>query len=333
MVPPVSSTAEAAELGANQGIQNGGTDYPPMQLENSASPDPVSAPACRAGALPTELIARLNAFLAAVVIGESITAYHSDKSRISCSSVKDFLRGPDYFYARHVEQSLPAPESSALSHGQLLHTWFENNDDSLSFVACPPTDTLTATGSIGQKAKKWAAENCPDALLVSPKEREQLEREVSKLLSNRAFCEWREQIVIREASVRFETLEGDRLRCRMDAATEDTWLDLKTTKEQDICRGFWKSVRDFGYDIQDAFYQMGMEACGLEPKPLVFIVVSTVPPHQTQCLTLPQDIVASARDRLTAALADLRLRTELDWWLPDSTNETVELFYPDFARR
>lgn len=333
MVASPTSTAEAAQEGSDQGTFHEGFVHPSLESSDAIQTDPVSAPACRAGALPTELIARLNAFIAAVVIGESITAYHADKSRISCSSVKDFLRGPDYFHARHLEQSLPAPESSSLSHGQLLHTWFETGDDSLSFVACPPQDTLTATGSIGQKAKKWADENCPDAVLVSPKEREQLRREVQKLLSNRAFCEWREQIVFSEASVRWETPEGDRLRCRMDAATEDRWLDLKTTKEQDICRGFWRSVRDFGYDIQDAFYQMGMEACGLEPKPLVFIVVSTVPPHQAQCLTLPQDIVASARDRLTAALADLRLRTELDWWLPDSTNETVELFYPDYARR
>ena len=197
------------------------------------------------------------------MIGESITAYHSDKSRISCSSVKDFLRGPDYFYARHVEQSLPAPESSSLSHGQLLHTWFENNDDSLSFVACPPTETLTATGSIGQKAKKWAAENCPDALLVSPKEREQLEREVSKLLANRAFCEWREQIVIREASVRFETLEGDRLRCRMDAATEDTWLDLKTTKEQDICRDFGRASAPLATTSKTPFTRWAWRPVGL----------------------------------------------------------------------
>ena len=267
------------------------------------------------------------------MIGEPIGDYHADKSRISCSSVKDFLKGPDYFYARHVEQSLPSPESSSLSHGQLLHTWFETGDDSLSFVACPPAETLTATGAIGQKAKKWAAENCPDAELVSPKEREQLRREVEKLLANRAFCEWREKIVLCEASVRFETAEGDLLRCRADAMCEDTWLDLKTTREQDILGGFWRSVRDFGYDIQDAFYQMGMEACGLEPKPLVFIVVSTTAQHQTQCLTLPQDIVASAKARLLSALADLRLRKELDWWLPDSTNETVELSYPDFARR
>ena len=333
MVASPASATEVAKVGNNQSIQDEGSAHPYSGDVRTPPSDPVSAPACRAGALPTELIARLNAFLAAVMIGEPIGDYHADKSRISCSSVKDFLKGPDYFYARHIEQSLPSPESSSLSHGQLLHTWLETGDDSLSFVACPPAETLTATGAIGQKAKKWAAENCPDAELVSPKEREQLRREVEKLLANRAFCEWREKIVLCEASVRFETAEGDRLRCRADAMCEDTWLDLKTTREQDILGGFWRSVRDFGYDIQDAFYQMGMEACGLEPKPLVFIVVSTTAQHQTQCLTLPQDIVASAKARLLSALADLRLRKELDWWLPDSTNETVELSYPDFARR
>lgn len=204
----------------------------------------------------------------------------------------------------------------------------------MSFAVSAPKETLTGAGALGQKSRAWAKENAPDAILVSPKEKAQLEWEVKNLRKNRAFCEWREKIVLAEASVRFETPEGDRLRCRFDAATEDTWLDLKTTKESDLLGGgFARSVRTFGYDIQDAFYQLGMEACGLEPKPLVFIVVSTTPPHRTQCMTLPQDVVSAARDVLKQGLADLRMRTELDWWLPDSTNETVELFFPDYLRR
>jgi hypothetical protein len=73
-----------------------------------------------------------------VVIHENITTYHSDSQRISCSSFKDFLQGPDYYYARHVEKTLPSPFSQSLSHGSLLHHWFETGDDSLSFVTCPP---------------------------------------------------------------------------------------------------------------------------------------------------------------------------------------------------
>ena len=296
--------------------------------------DPQMSPACRAGALTAELIARLNSFVAAVVIGESITTYHDDKSRISCSSFKDFLHGPDYYHARHVEKTLPAPYSNSLSHGTLLHHWFETGDDSLSFAVSPPKETLTSTGNLCKKSREWAKENAQDGMLVSPKEKDQLAWEVSNLLKNRAFCEWREQIVLAEASIRFEGPEGIQMRTRFDAATELRWLDLKTTKETDILGGgFAKSVRTFGYDIQDAWYQMAMEACGLDPQPLVFIVVSTIPPHRTQCLTLPQDAVRKAKDVVLRGLADLRLRRELDWWLPDTTNETVEMSYPDFYRR
>jgi hypothetical protein len=48
---------------------------------------------------------------------------------------------------------------------------------------------------------------------------------------------------------------------------------------------------------------------------------------------LPQDAVRKAKDVILRGLADLRLRRELDWWLPDTTNETVEMNYPDFYRR
>jgi hypothetical protein len=129
--------------------------------------------------------------------------------------------------------------------------------------------------------------------------------------------------------VYWEEANGDRLKCRFDAITSDGLaLDLKTTREADILSGFWKSVVDFKYHLQDAWYRRGMEACGMEPAPLRFIVISTSLPHDCQVVTLPDAVVAEGQRLMDRALADLRLRESLDWWLPDTHGEVVELQFP-----
>jgi hypothetical protein len=71
-----------------------------------------------------------------------------------------------------------------------------------------------------------------------------------------------------------------------------------------------------------------MEACGMEPKPLHFLVISTSLPHDCQVVTLPAALIAEGQRLMDKVLAELRLRESLDWWLPDTHGEVVELQFP-----
>lgn len=216
-----------------------------------------------------------------------------------------------------------------MSHGTMLHSWLEQGDTFLESLVVPPHERLTATGLLGKEAEKWAeSEAAPGSTLISPKEKAQLLAEVAAIERHPAAVEMLSQVVDREVSVRWQSPGGHFLKCRYDAGTPDFWIDLKTTSEQDILADFWKSVLKFRYHLQDAWYRRGMEACGMEPAPLRFIVVSTSLPHDCQVVTLPESIVAEGQRLMDRALADLRVREDLDWWLPDSHGEVVELSFP-----
>lgn len=282
--------------------------------------------ACRASALTAELIARVSDCVADIRVGEDIREYHGDSERLSTSAIKTYLSGgPEAFYARHVAQTDKDTGSAAKDHGNLLHTWFETLDDSLQFAVVPPTSELTAGGGIGQKALKYAAEKAgPDALVVSPAGFAQAQREIAAV--RRAAGDLIDEIVGHEVSIRYE-INGHPVRCRADAMTATRFLDLKTTREANPRRDFWKSVVDYGYDVQDWVYQRGMEACGMEAAPLIFIVVSTTS-AQCVCGTIPQEMTNAAGDRVLAALEDIALRRELDWWMPDDHGDVIEFFVP-----
>lgn len=260
--------------------------------------------------------------------GESNEDYHSSAGWSKSQLWDHASRGSRYFYLRHVARSIKPEESAALSHGTRLHRWLEVGDQLFNELVCPPQDTLTETGLIGKKALQWAAEHAPDRQVVSWRELAQLSREVDSIREHRAARRLLESAVAHEVSVRWRSPDGDLLRCRPDLVTEEAWVDLKTTREADILSSFWKSVMDYGYHAQDAHYQWGMEGAGMEARPLVFIVVSTTGVHECHVVTLPQELVAEGRRRLLQSLADIRLRMDLDYWMPDRHGEVVELPIP-----
>lgn len=264
--------------------------------------------------------------------GESNADYHASAGWSKSQIWDHASRGLRYFYLRHVAKAIQPEESDAMAHGTRLHRWLEVGDSFFDELVCPPEDTLTEAGQIGKKAKAWAEEHAAGRDLVSHKELRLLRREISAIREHRAARRLIDAAVAHELSVRWTSPEGDLLRCRADLVSDEAWVDLKTTREADILSSFHHSVTQYGYHAQDAHYQSGMEALGLEPRPLHFIVVSTTS-SQCEVVTLPLSLVAVGRRRLLASLADIRLRTDLDYWLPDQHGEIVELPVPAHVMR
>lgn len=268
-----------------------------------------------------------------VTEGESNQDYHSSDGWSKSQLWDHSSRGSHYFYLRHVAKSSKPEESPALSHGTRLHRWLEVGEQAFAEMVVPPPHTLTDTGLVGKKALQWAKETDPGKDVVSRREYYQLRAEADSVMSHKAAREHIEARLAGEISVRWRSQDGDLLRCRPDLVTENAWVDLKTTREQDILSSFWKSVLDYGYHAQDAHYQWGMEAVGMDPRPLIFIVVSTTHPHECHVVTLPQELVAEGRNRLLRSLADIRVRMDLDYWMPDQHGEVVELPIPAHVLR
>lgn len=328
----MTATALSQSAAGDDTVAQRGFHPPSQSIETAADDNPTGVQAAcstRLGSYKSDVRA------ADIRRGEANADYHSDESHRSCSRVKTLLDSPLLYHQRYVAKSLPPFSSSATDHGTLLHSWLELGDGFLAGLVCPPPDTLTSTGLVGKEAEKWAKNEAPaGATVVSPKERAQIMAEVAAIKANPAAADLISRISEREISIRWTTADGYRLKCRADAITSDGLiLDLKTTREADILSDFWKAVLSFRYHLQDAWYRCGMEAIGLDPQPLRFIVVSTSLPHDCQVVTLPDAIVAEGRRLMDSALADLRLREDLDWWLPDQHGEVVELQFPAHALR
>ena len=85
----------------------------------------------------------------------------------------------------------------------------------------------------------------------------------------------------------FFELEGAKCKVRPDlySPNAEVIVDLKTTYDASEM-GFRKSVRNFGYGFQAAWYLTGMRLLGLKARNLIFVAVEKEPPHATASYAL-----------------------------------------------
>lgn len=93
-----------------------------------------------------------------------------------------------------------------------------------------------------------------------------------------------------------DSLTGELCRCRPDWWRDDNIIvDLKTT-ENASKDGFAKSIANFRYDVQAAFYLDGIEAAtGKRPRGFVFVAVEKKPPFAVGVYVLDAETLDAAR--------------------------------------
>jgi exodeoxyribonuclease VIII len=90
-----------------------------------------------------------------------------------------------------------------------------------------------------------------------------------------------------------DPISGIECRCRPDAELDNGMLiDLKTTR--DAGPGFERSVRQYRYHVQAAFYGDGLG--GMEVRPMVFIAVETEAPYLVSCNIIGPDSLVAGRE-------------------------------------
>jgi len=249
---------------------------------------------------------------------------------VSASQLKSLALSPVEYYHRHIEGAISPKSSAAMEFGTLLHLWGEVGEGRFWDLAKRyPEDVLTATGQLGKAAKEFAASQPEGSILVTPSDYRKLYDQTRQILSNAAAVRLLDGTVDHEFNVRFEWA-GHKCRCRCDGATEDTWWDLKTTKEVNPLRTAWRAVNDFNYDLQASFYGEAAVQAGWREHPLHFIFTSTVPPYLCCVVTLPPEVMARGRSRCLQLMSELQQRREWNQWLPADYGEVHVLECPKF---
>ncbi len=269
-----------------------------------------------------------------VEFDESNDAYHADTLYLNSSRVRDYLDGgPGYYHAKHVAKTHSATASSAVQHGTRVHQFLELG--ALEFFnrkVIVPDEFTTEAGAISttKKAKEWVASNTgPDSILLTQAQLQQLLSQVEAIRRNPAAARLLDAVEWREFSVRWQHDLGHLLRARCDCATDQVWLDIKTTKDARPSRDWWKSVRTFGYGIQGAIYRWAARECGWPDDRIHYVVTSNVAPFECMVCTLPTDYVDACERRVLRALEEIEQRSLLDHW--HDTTDVIELSMPRFT--
>jgi exodeoxyribonuclease VIII len=120
-------------------------------------------------------------------------------------------------------------------------------------------------------------------------------------------------------------------RCRPDCVTErGVIVDLKTTRDASP-EGFAKSVAQYRYHVQAAFYSDGYKAAfGEAPRGFVFIAVETEPPYLVAVYVASETMTSRGRIEYQADLDTFRECLASDCW-PGYSSSPLTLDLPKWA--
>jgi hypothetical protein len=241
--------------------------------------------------------------------------YHSWEPP-SCSRLQLLLKSPLKFYHLYERgQRSVAEESEALRFGSLFHEWALLQEAFWEVLHVAPSTVCTATGNISpSKAKAWLAEIPEGEFACSPADKKQLEEMIKVLLRNREVRTLINDRIDAEFNCRW-LMNGYSVRGRIDGMTPYCLFDWKTTREENPCRDWARSaICKWYYHMQAAMYEDAMEAMGMEPAPMRFIVTSTTWPHECAVIQFPDHVREAGRRLCLRLLDELESRRAWDFW-------------------
>lgn len=106
--------------------------------------------------------------------------------------------------------------------------------------------------------------------------------------------------------------------------------ELKSTTDASP-RGFSRTVANFGYHLQSAFYTDGLRACDMPVRAFVFIAVESKPPHAVGVYTLDDKALHIGRAMYEKAISKYSLCVHLGRW-PGYSEQIEELTLPRYAQ-
>jgi len=235
-------------------------------------------------------------------LGITNEAYHADPAL--GRSVADNLLTTCPAKVKHA-MGQPSPSSPALLNGGMIHSAVLEPHLTDTEYGCKPAEIdgnsprtnaykeAFAEMEDANPGKRWLPESdyvmCMDvaaSVLQHPLAKNLLYH-ASSLIEHTGFFE----------------IEGTPCKVRPDLYNKDSGivLDLKTTIDASP-KGFAKSVRQYKYLFQTAWYMTALRAMGERPKQFVFLVVEKSAPFATACYALENADIEKEVPRVLEAI-------------------------------
>jgi exodeoxyribonuclease VIII len=218
--------------------------------------------------------------------------YHKHPA-ISRSDLVRIQRSPRHFWQHKYGggDSTSAAPSPALLFGTAVHAAvLEPELFKQTYIQAPALNKNTT-------AYKQVVADAREAgqILLSPEDFESIEGITASLHEHETATKAVYADGISEATfIAKDPGTGLELKCRADRVTESGWLvDLKTTIDAGE-QAFSRTVANYGYHIQAAYYMHVVEvATGIRPRGFLFVAVEKTAPFGVQVFKASPDLVQS----------------------------------------
>lgn len=259
--------------------------------------------------------------------------YHRHPA-VSKSHLDQVARSPLHYWARYVDPNRVEQEpTAAMTIGSALHTHVLELDTwDNRYVTMPEgIDRRTKQGKAEWEAFSVASSgrtvlSKTDAELVMKMGHAIYAHPAAAMLlglPGKAETTW---MWTDEAS-------GLQCKCRPDWLTDDHGLivDLKTTEDASPT-GFRKSIGNFRYHVQAAWYLNGVEAAtGTRPEQFIFVCVEKKPPHAVAVYAADAEMIAAGAKQARLDLDTLAVCKAADAW-PGYSDQIETISLPGWMR-
>lgn len=250
------------------------------------------------------------------------------------------LPAEDYFAAEHINNSslklinksplhykssleIKRDETKALVIGSAVHcSVLEPNTFIERYMVAPKVDKRTKEGKA-----IWAELEAGGKTVLSGDDFQQIDAITAAVRSHdtasRILAEGSSEV-----SVFTDILETP-AKCRIDWHRPGVLTDLKTTDDASPS-GFSRSVANYGYAMQAAWYLDCCEAAGLDARTFIFIAVEKSPPYAVAVYELTPESIEVGRIQYQRALALYKHCMATGEW-PGYDSSIIQLSLPQWA--
>ncbi len=260
-----------------------------------------------------------------LVHGMSNEAYHALAETLGSSGLRKLARSPLHFFGSTLDPHRPSAKTSdAMLAGTLTHCALLEPDQLVQRYAVKPP----AHDGRTREGKEWIAANLGRELVTA----EQMATARRQAQSVLALPEAGPLVMMNGASEVSafwrDERTGTHCKCRPDRVTDPfefidrdgvvhrgvVLLDLKTTQDASE-RGFSRSMWNYRYDLQAAWYWDGFEqASGMMVLGFVFLAVESEWPHAAAAYMLDDAAMTRARAEIRELLDLYAQCKQADEW-------------------
>lgn len=259
--------------------------------------------------------------------------YHAHPA-VSKSHLDLVARSPLHYWARYIDPNRVAPEPTpAMAIGSALHTHVLELDQwDANYVITPEgIDRRTKAGKAEWDVFNTAAGS---RTVLSRADADLVMRMGEAVYGHPAAAALLALPGIAESTWMWRD-ESTGLQCKIrpDWLTTDGTLlvDLKTTEDASL-KGFQKSVANFRYHVQAAWYLHGMEQATKKcPEQFVFIAVEKKPPFAVAVYAADAEMIREGWRTAERDLEALAVSKEMDRW-PGYSDAVEPISLPPWMR-